>query len=174
LGISTRGTQAIDYPDAVFYATMPYPALERCLDHLNIQVNDTFVDIGCGKGRMLCLAARRQLRGVVGVDVSGELCDIARSNALKLRGKRTAITVHQSSAEQFDYSSATVFFLFNPFHEKTLDATLTKIRADLQTSARFAYATPTFHDVFVQHGFELANQMDSVNYYRLGTSQLFR
>jgi SAM-dependent methyltransferase len=171
LGISTRGTQIVDYPDAVYYATMPYPVLERCLDHLNLKENDSLVDIGCGKGRLLCLAARRQLLKAVGVDISAELCDIARSNALKLRGRRTPIIVHQCSAEQFDYTAATVFFLFNPFHERTLDATLTKIRADVQTPARFAYATPTFHDVFLQHGFELYDQLESVNYYQLRALQ---
>ena len=40
----------------------------------------TFVDLGCGKGRVVLAAAQRPFRRVVGVEISTELAAIARAN----------------------------------------------------------------------------------------------
>jgi cyclopropane fatty-acyl-phospholipid synthase-like methyltransferase len=152
LGISTRGMVDVDHPDSAYYATMSYPAIRRVLRGLALRPTDVFVDIGCGKGRVLCCAARHPVDHVVGVDISADLCAAAEANARRLRGRRSPITVHNVPAHEFDYSRGTVFFLFNPFGAATLDHVLTKIRDDTRGRAvRLAYAVPTHRDVVARH-----------------------
>lgn len=94
LSVRTRGVIDVQHSDAYHYATMSYRTIFQVLDHLQLGPHDSFVDIGCGKGRVLCCAARQSLRRVVGVDLSAELVQQARANAQSLRGRRSAVEVH--------------------------------------------------------------------------------
>ena len=84
----------------------------------------------------------------MGVEVSESLCEVARENARRLRGRHAPISVHASTAGDFDYSAATVLFLFNPFGASTLAPLLDKIGREARRSMRIAYATPAHEDVF--------------------------
>src|SRR3954452_4600072 len=81
LGISTRGRTPVNHPDSVHYATMRYSTIWSVLNHLDLQPSDVFVDVGSGKGRVLCCAAYHDVRRVIGVDLSAELCKEASTNA---------------------------------------------------------------------------------------------
>lgn len=148
LGISTRGVTEIGHEDAVDYATMGYRTIWRVLRHLELGPVDVFVDIGCGRGRVLCCAARHPVEHVHGVDVSPELCEAARANAEHLRGRKAPITVRNTVAQDFDYSDATVLYMFDPFGPATLRQVLDKVRSDRdEGDVRIAYANPTHEAV---------------------------
>jgi cyclopropane fatty-acyl-phospholipid synthase-like methyltransferase len=154
LGIATRGLVGNDNPDSLHYATVNYSTLWRILDHLALQPDDTFVDIGCGKGRILCCAARYRCNQVVGVDLSEQLCQIARANAARLHGRKTPVEVHHGYAQEFDYRDATACYLFHPFGATTLDLVLNKIRTDRDGRAvRIAFQNPdaAHAAVFAKH-----------------------
>jgi SAM-dependent methyltransferase len=169
LGISTRGVLDVDHADAVQYATMGYGLIGRILDHLELRPDDVFVDIGCGRGRVLCCAARRPIEHVYGVDVQPQLCDAARANGERLRGRRAPITVRNDVAQDFDYAGATVLYMFDPFGADTLRLVLEKVRADTDDRAdrgtrgiRIAYANPTHeHVVREQSWLESAGRWDA-------------
>jgi SAM-dependent methyltransferase len=149
LGISTRGVVPVDHPDAVHYGTMGYRTLRTVIRYLDLRESDEFVDVGSGKGRVLCWAARYPVRQVTGVDVSAPLCEVARANAARLRGRRAPISVHRISAADFDYSSTTVLYMFDPFGPDTLEAVLAKIVKDTADhEVRICYANPTHRTVF--------------------------
>jgi precorrin-6B methylase 2 len=149
LGVRTSGTVEAQHEDAVYYAAIGYRVIRTVLSQLALRPDDVFVDIGCGKGRVLCCAARLQLARVIGVEISEPLCTIARGNAASMRGGRTRVEVYTAPAQHFDYSCATVVFLFNPFLARTLTQVLAKMRADLAgRPVRVAYAVPTFRHVF--------------------------
>lgn len=176
LGVSTRGVVPTDHPDSVHYATMGYSTVQRVLRHLDLQPADVFVDIGSGKGRVLCCAARHPVRQVVGVELSESLCRQARANVMRLRGRRAPITVENAPAEQFDYSAATVLFLFDPFGAATLRPVLKRIGEDTRgRDVRLAYANPTHDPVFQEqpwlHGREFCSRDETgwehdVTFYR--------
>ena len=176
LGVSTRGIVPTDHPDSVHYATMGYATIRAILRRLDLRPSDVFVDIGSGKGRVLCCAARHPVQQVVGVELSDTLCRQARANAQRLCGRHAPITVANTPAEQFDYSAASVVFLFDPFGEATLRPLLKQIGEDTRDhEVRIAYANPT-HDVVVKeqpwlHGRELRSREDTgwehdVTFYR--------
>jgi precorrin-6B methylase 2 len=148
LGISTRGIVAVEHADSVHYGTMGYPTIRSILDHLALAASDVFVDIGSGKGRVLCCAALYGVKHVYGVDVSKQLCQVARTNAMKMRRRRAPISVAASPAGDFDYSDATVLFLFDPFGARTLEPLLDKVGREARGSVRIAYANPTHDHVF--------------------------
>jgi SAM-dependent methyltransferase len=149
LGVTTRGVVAVDYPDASQYASIDYALIVRILRRLALQPDDVLVDVGCGKGRVLCCAARFPVRQVVGVDLSEEFCAQARANAERTRGRRSPIEVHQGFAQEFDYSEGTALYMFSPFGPETMEQVLTKIRKDRAGGpVRIAYSNPAFADVF--------------------------
>jgi len=144
LGISTRGLVPIDHPDSVHYATMGFSTIRSIFRRIDLQPSDVFVDVGCGKGRVLCYAARHEVKRVIGVDLSPELCGDARANATRLRGRKAPIVVEVRPAHEFDYSAASAVFMFDPFGAATMSKVLEKIGRDTAgRSVRIAYANPT-------------------------------
>lgn len=151
LGISTHGIVDTEIPDASHYATMRYATINRILDRLSLQPADVFVDVGSGKGRVLCLAARHTVREVIGIEMVPELCRVAEKNSRHLRGRKSPIVIYNSLAQEFDYTKGTVFTFFNPFGAETLSIVLDRIQAGLEKSPRpirIAYANPE-HDVIL-------------------------
>jgi len=162
LGISTRGVIPVAHKDSVHYATMNYRTIWAVLDHLALGPSDVLVDVGCGKGRVLCCAARYPVGRVVGVDLSEPLCEIARANARRMRGRRAPIFVETTFADDFDYSDATVLFLFDPFGAATLGNVLEKVGREVRGEMRIAYASPMHKVVFEQQPWlELTERWDA-------------
>jgi cyclopropane fatty-acyl-phospholipid synthase-like methyltransferase len=171
LGITTRGIVNTDHPDAVYYATMDYYAIRKALDYLDLKPTDVFVDIGVGKGRAICLAARHTMRRAEGIDISPQLCAIAASNVARLRGRRTPVIIHNRSAIDADYTETSVVWLFHPFGGRTMDAVLTKLRDDRKGKPlRIAYCSPAEEAVFAKHDWlQLIEKVDNyfpVNFYQ--------
>jgi len=61
--------------DQKHYESLDYVYLNGILNRLGLMPHDVFYDIGCGAGRVLCLAARRRVRRVVGIECVPELAD---------------------------------------------------------------------------------------------------
>jgi hypothetical protein len=113
------------FPDAEIYASVDYARIRKVLAALTLTPND--VGVGCGRGRVVCCAARYNCAQVLGV----ELCADARSNAAHMRGRKSSISIHEGAAQEFDYHGATTLYFFNPFGAATLDKVLCKLRNDL-------------------------------------------
>ena len=89
-----------------------------------------FVDYGAGKGRALAAAAAQPFRKVIGVEISGELVEIARDNLARLKRRRAGhVEIHHADAAAFAVpDDANVFFFFNPFGGATLARVVERIR----------------------------------------------
>lgn len=82
-----------------------------------------FVDLGCGKGRALILAAEAGFRRLVGVDLDPALIRVCRRNMRKVRARNgwPSVEVEVMDALQFRCSPGkSVVFLYNPFRGETL------------------------------------------------------
>jgi cyclopropane fatty-acyl-phospholipid synthase-like methyltransferase len=165
----------VEHPDSVHYATMHYSTIGHILKHLELRSDDVFVDIGSGKGRVLCCAARYPVERVIGVDISPAFCAAARENTTRMRGRRAPVEVFAAPAAEFDYSDATVLYLFDPFGAATLAPLLDKIDAERRRDVRIAYANPTHRDVFERQPWlertdhwdaEVTGGEHSVSFYR--------
>jgi len=155
LGIRTLGHVEIKERDYERFTGVPYYTMWKILNSLSLVDSDVFVDIGCGKGRAVCCAARLGVRKVIGVEYSPELCRIAEANASKLRGRKTLVEIRQGRAELQDYRDWTLFYMFNPFGQETLDALLHVMKGkfnDGSSSKRIVYLNPVHERVFAGHG----------------------
>lgn len=144
---------------AVHYQASRARPLLQLLQRLQLPKNGAFVDLGCGKGRVLLLAADHGFKRVVGVDFCSQLCRQARKNAALFQRKHpgvSAIEVVESDAADHEFSGdETVFFLYNPFNAVVLARTLTNIAQSVRKNPRaiwLIYNTPLHHETIVQDG----------------------
>lgn len=82
----------------------------------------TFVDLGCGKGRPLVMAAEAGFRRLVGVDLDAGLVRVCRRNLKKIRSRCgwPSVEVDVGDATTFQVPGGEcVVFLYNPFRGKT-------------------------------------------------------
>lgn len=118
------------------YATIGYQHARQILRVVKPGLEDVFYDIGCGMGRILCVAARLPLRKCVGVELQEPLCQIARRNATNLRGRKAPVEIICGDATTVDLSDGTIYFMFNPFGPETLRDTLENIRGSFSQNPR--------------------------------------
>jgi precorrin-6B methylase 2 len=98
-----------------------------------------FVDFGAGMGRAMIAAAIFPFKTVIGVELSRDLARRAEQNVDRARRKLACrdIRVVNQDATTFEIGpEMTIFYFFNPFHGKTLDAVLGAIQASLNSTPR--------------------------------------
>jgi SAM-dependent methyltransferase len=137
--------------DAVRYTPTGYGVLPLILQYVGAE--DVFVDLGCGKGRViLFLATRCRLRKIIGIEIVPELVQIARRNIAKLT-LLTPVDIIEGDASKADLSEGTVYFMFNPFGEETLLRVLDSIERSLDArprKIRILYHVPEWAKVLDQ------------------------
>ena len=144
--------------------------LQRLLSAAGIPARGTFVDIGCGKGRVLMVAALHGFANVTGVDYSPSLCDTARRNLDALRatrGLRFDAAIHAIDAVDYAFQpDDTVLFLFNPFDETVLRAVLENLRISLATHPRALWLV--YHNPVWRSAIDESRLFDRVEDYSFG------
>ncbi len=111
----------------------------------------SFVDLGCGKGRALILAAQLRFRRLIGVEIVPALADIARANLARLG---IAAEVHTMDAARFVLPSGpVVLFLYNPFKAATVGAVIEALRAARSPELIVIYHAPEHGRLLEASGF---------------------
>jgi SAM-dependent methyltransferase len=123
------------------YEPTPFPVLDDMLLELGLDYpRYTFVDLGSGKGRVLCLAARHPFRRIIGVELSPALDAIARDNlrALPASWKRCRDVSSQcGDAATFELpNEPLVVFMFNPFGPPVLARVVANLERSLAEHPR--------------------------------------
>lgn len=94
--------------------------LQTVLENVDFPAGSVFVDIGCGKGKALLIAAKYPfVDTVVGVELAESLCVASERNMEVARARgvltKASFIVHQDATE-VDYNRGeNIFFLNNPF-----------------------------------------------------------
>jgi cyclopropane fatty-acyl-phospholipid synthase-like methyltransferase len=136
LGVDTRGIVASVADGGVHYSPLPYYVIIKILDRLQLTFDDVLVDLGCGKGRVLSMACRRQLSRVVGVEINRDLLNIAAQNLRKIPRKRTHVELVEALAQHYPYDDATVIMMYNPFDRTTMEDVFAKVESSYQEKPR--------------------------------------
>ena len=167
-GIQTTGAdelasmekKGIDISHATIYMPASYDLLEVLFTQLEPLKIKHFLDIGCGKGRALCVAAGHQVPQVTGIDFSKELCQQATINLGKISKNFPALQykIINNDAFYFDIpDDVDCIFLFNPFDEIIMKGVLENINKSLKRSPRLlhiVYLNPLYKDLFTGKGFK--------------------
>jgi hypothetical protein len=133
------------------YETTSAGAIRTALDSLAVDLSDfTFVDLGCGKGKPLMIAASYPFRHLIGVDISPACIDAARRNLSVYGPERidpARVELLALDVEDFAFPEAPlVVYLFNPFPPRLMERVMQKLEGSLRARPRQAvivYVNPT-------------------------------
>lgn len=151
----------LEAPERVGYEAGGWLDLARVLRSHEVCPADVFLDLGCGKGRMLLVARRYPFARIIGVELSPELTAIARRNLTTCRLAARCRDVDVVTADALAYlipDDVTVIYLFNPFRDAIFDAVLAQLKESLERrprSVRLIYRNAIHHEQLLASGFRL-------------------
>jgi SAM-dependent methyltransferase len=166
-GINTTGEDqltdlealGIDVSHAAIYMPVNFYLLEEIFQQLPAIPRNHFLDIGCGKGRALCIAAHQGFKQVTGLDFSKSLCDSATENLALTKEKIPELKYTVINNDAFYYAipgDVDCIFLFNPFDEIIMSAVVNNIFESLQQNPRrirIIYVNPVHKEQFLKAGY---------------------
>jgi SAM-dependent methyltransferase len=116
-------------------------AFTQAISALPIQYEKfTFVDLGCGKGRALIVAAQFPFRDLLGVEFAPDLCRIAHANLAINPDWAARISILNQDATDVVYpETPLVIFLFDPFLAPVFRRVLANLERQLHRSPRETY-----------------------------------
>jgi len=175
-GINTTGAdelfkledQGIDISHATIYMPVSYALLEEAFKQVNLNQPQTtnhkppthLLDIGCGKGRALCVAAHHGFKKVTGLDFARDLCEAANENLVITKQKIPALEYKVINNDAFYFEipdDVDCIFFFNPFDEIIMSAVVNNIFASLKNNPRnitIIYVNPLHKELFLKAGYK--------------------
>ena len=124
------------HDDNYNYACPDYWYVRKIVKVASPSPTDVVYDVGSGMGRILCVFARQRVRKCVGVELFEPLCEIARKNADRLRGRKSPIEIICDDAARVDMSDGTIYLMFNPFGPETMRDVIENVQRSLSTNPR--------------------------------------
>ena len=164
----------IDISHATIYMPVSYELLEDIFEQLGLSKLQTypersrranlkpithFLDIGCGKGRVLCVAAHHGCKKLTGIDLSKELCDAAKKNLALTKKTISGIdsAIINNDAFYFEIpGDVDCIFLFNPFDGTIMSGVVGNILVSLQAHPRkmsIIYVNPLHKEYLINARF---------------------
>jgi SAM-dependent methyltransferase len=149
----------IDIEHATIYMPVSYDLLEEIFTQIAKNKLTHFLDIGCGKGRALCVAAYNGFKKVSGIDFSKELCAAAEKNLSKKKEQIPTLQykIYKNDAFYFEIPpDVDCIFLFNPFDEVIMSGVVENIIISLEQTSRklsIIYVNPLHKELFTKQGF---------------------
>ena len=170
-GINTTGADelndldemGVDITHATIYMPVSYELLEEIFTQLNpstIKPLNHFLDIGCGKGRAMCVAAHKGFTKITGIDFSKKLCEAAKQNCSVTQQKIPGVEFDIINNDAFYYdipADVDCIFMFNPFDEIIMSGVANNIHESLRLYPRkmkIIYVNPLHKTLFTNTGFK--------------------
>jgi hypothetical protein len=143
-GVGVADTVVADPPGNLPYAPTPWTVLPRVLRLASLPVQGcSFVDIGCGKGKVLLSALQYPFTHIRGVDFSSPLCRVAERNlatARLLRRRCDDVRVVNADATEYVIPDGPgILFFANPFTDDIMAKVLGNIMTSYRVSPRPLY-----------------------------------
>ena len=152
--------KGIDISHATIYMPVSYDLLAMFLTETKSSNFHHFLDIGCGKGRVMCVAAAYGINKISGVELSKELYGAAKENIAVTNEKypATTINIYNNDAFYFDIENdVDCVFMFNPFDEMIMNAVMENIETSLDSNLRvmtIIYINPMEKHVLLEWGYD--------------------
>lgn len=158
-----------------YYVPCPYYLAHQAFRLIKDEIsNGTFIDYGCGLGRVLLYASRYDFRKIIGIEISESLQSgaqkILSGHFSQIGSNGTEWAVINEDARSFRIPDDTTIFFFNdPFHDVILSSVADRIIDSLTVNPRtirIIYVNPEYPDIFDTKGFELLHS--DVNKHQRG------
>jgi len=131
-----------------YFATEPW-LFQQIMQAIPVDFSQfTFIDLGCGKGRVLLMASAYPFKKIVGIEFMPELHRTAQKNIagyLNDRQQCRQIETVCMDARDFQFPpEPMVVYLFNPFSEATFAQVLENLRQSVEQVPRPVYIAYRF------------------------------
>jgi SAM-dependent methyltransferase len=150
------------------YVPSGWRSLPSALRHIPISEDDVFLDLGCGKGRVVLQAAERPFKRVIGVELSPELIAVAQENLHAARPKLRCQDIELIEADITTWpipDDVTILYAYNPVRGELFEAAMKGMIASYDRNPRplvLLYRYPREHDVLDASGrFQLLRTITS-------------
>jgi len=135
------------------HRALPFMGVWRLLRRLDPAPSDGLLDIGCGVGRVICVAAQYPLYRVVGIDIDERCCALAERNVHNLRSCTIRPEVICMDASVYKVpDDITIIFFYNSFRGDQLRSMLGNVIESYDRAPRrirLIYANPREHDLII-------------------------
>jgi SAM-dependent methyltransferase len=152
--------RGIDISHATIYMPVNYYVIERLMREIvKYESNKTFLDVGCGKGRAMIVAAAYGFEQITGIDFSKEFCEDTEATIQLYSQKNSTahFKVINTDAYYFEIpKDITTIFFFNPFDGFIMNEVVSNIiksRNRCFRTIRVMYANPQHKSIFLENGF---------------------
>ncbi len=139
VSLRAAGIAAERFPDSEWYVPARPRHIRRALVAMPVEdvSGCTYIDLGCGKGRSLFVAAEYPFRQIIGVELSARLAEQSQVNVRRFRPFRRGVKPDskwirsvQQNARDFAFPPGDlVLYLFNPFGRDTMQQVLRNLDA---------------------------------------------
>lgn len=176
--LETLEENGIDINHATIYMPISYDLLEKILEQIAAKKLQHFLDIGCGKGRAMCVAAHKGFTKVTGIDFSKDLCKNAEKNLAKTKQllPKLQYKIYNNDAFYFDIPiDVDCIFLFNPFDEIIMSGVVENIIISLEQKPRklvVVYANPLHKELFLQNEFKETYHFKQLKYLEVSLLEI--
>ncbi len=137
------------------------PELASLLRQIRLRPGCTILDLGCGKGGAMITFARSGFKRVDGIELSPELCRVARRN-LGLLGLSDVHVIECDAANFVDFDGYDVVYMFNPFPEKIVSEVVSNLAVSLAGAPRsitLIYRNPVCDRAILNGPFERRREL---------------
>ena len=159
-----------DISKASPYEAANYYLLEKLFTNFRkISNADSLIDLGCGKGRVLVVAAYFGFTYITGIDFATELCEEASANMRKIHQTFPDVkwkVINDNVANYNITPGDSAFFMFNPFTEEIIKIFLENLENSCRQFPRttwFLYASPLHREILLNRGYEIVFQKQVLN-----------
>jgi len=152
--------QAEELEHSTIYMPASFDLLDLCLSEIDLPNSQHFLDIGCGMGRAMAVAAHFGAKKITGIDVAKNLIAVAKKNLAVLENANPDLEIRCQLQNAYYYDipdDVDVIFLFNPFDEFVMEAVVENILESLERTKRkikIIYFNPIEKQCFTERGFK--------------------
>ena len=142
--------------ESIGYSSAQPSIIRQSLETIPDIDGSIFVDVGCGKGRVLAVATEYSFSEIRGIELSPSLARIALENGNKISRLHPnrilpSVSISDACDIQLDDSGVVVIFLYNPFQESIMTEFVGKMKASLNAKRDLklyvVYYNPVHHNL---------------------------
>lgn len=152
-------TSSANVQHSAKYQPTKFRPFVKLMKRLQFPAGSVFVDVGCGKGKVLLMARRYPFKKLVGIEFDPTLCQIAESNLRQyemITGWRSEAQVVCSDVLDYEIQAdQNVWFLYNPFDAVVIHQFLAKLSRSIAQHPRkvwLIYHVPRHEQALAGHG----------------------
>jgi len=148
------------------YQAASYVVLKKVFSVSYIE-KKAFVDVGCGKGRVLKYALYKGFSKCYGIELDEAVLQIAKENLKDEISEGKCVLWHKNVLDCALENNFTTFFLFNPFKEIVMQCFIEKLlqhRLKINEPIQVIYVNPICLNLFQDKGFEIKHSIKTNTY----------